>query len=123
MATENKSKINILETDIVMVRLKTDDYLCLTDMVKRFRGDDLIYGWMRNRNTLEFLGIREQMYNLDFKGGEFETLKKQAGLNSFYLTPKKWIGATDVIGIQSSSGRYGGCTYAHKDLAFEFSGW
>jgi len=100
MVTEKKSKINVLGTDIVVVSYKTDDYICLTDMAKRFGGDDLIYSWMRNRNTLEFLGIWEQMHNLDFKGGGLETFKKQAGLNSFHLTPKKWIEAIIVIGIQ-----------------------
>jgi len=83
----------------------------------------LIYSWMRNRNTIEFLGIWEQLHNADFKGGEFDTFKNQAGLNSFHLTPKKWIEATQAIGIQSKSGRYGGGTFAHKDLAFEFGSW
>lgn len=92
-------------------------------MTKKFGGDDLIYSWMRNRNTVEFLGIWEQLHNINFKGGEFETFKKQAGLNSFHLTPRKWIDATQAIGIQSRSGRYGGGTYAHKDIAFEFGSW
>lgn len=78
---------------------------------------------MRNRNTVEFLGIWEQIHNPDFKGGEFETFRKEAGLNSFHLTPRKWIEATRAIGIQSRPGRYGGGTYAHKDLAFEFGSW
>jgi hypothetical protein len=92
-------------------------------MAKKFGDDSLIYSWMRNRNTLEFLGIWEQIHNPDFKGGEFETFKSQAGLNSFHLTPRKWIEATEAIGIQSRAGRYGGGTYAHKDLAFEFGSW
>ena len=92
-------------------------------MAKKFGGEDLIYSWMRNRNTLEFLGIWEQIHNSSFKGGEFETFKKQAGLNSFHLTPKKWIDTTQAIGIQPKAGRYGGGTYAHKDLAFEFGSW
>jgi hypothetical protein len=78
---------------------------------------------MRNRNTLEFLGIWEQLHNPAFKGGEFETFKKQAGLNSFHLTPKKWIDTTNAIGVQSRAGRYGGGTYAHNDIAFEFGSW
>lgn len=78
---------------------------------------------MRNRNTLEFLGIWEQIHNPNFKGVEFDTFKKEAGLNSFRLTPKKWIEATQAIGIQSRAGRYGGGTYAHRDLAFEFGSW
>lgn len=123
MAKEKKATINVQGTAITILSQKEDDYICLTDMVKRFGGDDLIYSWMRNRNTLEFLGIWEQIHNPDFKGGEFETFKKEAGLNSFHLTPKKWIDATQAIGIQSRAGRYGGGTYAHKDLAFEFGSW
>lgn len=123
MAKEKKATINVQGTAITILSQKEDDYICLTDMAKRFGGDDLIYSWMRNRNTLEFLGIWEQMHNPCFKGGEFETFKKEAGLNSFHLTPKKWIEATQAIGIQSRAGRYGGGTYAHKDLAFEFGSW
>jgi len=123
MAKEKKSTINVQGTAITIVSHKEDDYICLTDMAKKFGSDDLIYSWMRNRNTLEFLGIWEQIHNPDFKGGEFETFKKEAGLNSFHLTPKKWIDATQAIGIQSRAGRYGGGTYAHKDLAFEFGSW
>ncbi len=123
MAKEKKATINVQGTAITILSQKEDDYICLTDMAKRFGGDDLIYSWMRNRNTLEFLGIWEQMHNPGFKGGEFETFKKEAGLNSFHLTPKKWIDATQAIGIQSRAGRYGGGTYAHKDLAFEFGSW
>lgn len=78
---------------------------------------------MRNRNTLEFIGIWEQLHNPDFKGLEFETFRNQAGLNSFSLTPRKWIEATGAIGFQSKAGRYGGGTYAHKDIAFEFGSW
>ena len=123
MAKEKKATINVQGTAITILSQKEDDYICLTDMAKRFGGDDLIYSWMRNRNTLEFLGIWEQMHNPGFKGGEFETFKKEAGLNSFHLTPKKWIEATQAIGIQSRAGRYGGGTYSHKDLAFDFGSW
>jgi hypothetical protein len=123
MAKEKEAKINVQGTAITILSHKEDDYICLTDMAKKFGGDDLIYSWMRNRNTLEFLGIWEQIHNPEFKGGEFETFKKEAGLNSFHLTPKKWIEATQAIGIQSRAGRYGGGTYAHKDLAFEFGSW
>lgn len=123
MTKEKQSTINVQGTAISILSHKDDDYICLTDMAKKFGGDDLIYSWMRNRNTLEFLGIWEQIHNPDFKGGEFETFKKEAGLNSFHLTPKKWIEATRAIGIQSRAGRYGGGTYAHRDLAFEFGSW
>lgn len=100
-----------------------NDYISLTDMAKKFGDDILIYQWMRNRNTVEFLGIWEKMHNPDFKGIEFETFKKQAGINSFSLTPKKWVKATNGIGIFSKAGRYGGGTYAHIDIAFEFGSW
>ena len=92
-------------------------------MAKKFGDDVLIYSWMRNRNTLELIGIWEQIHNPDFKGLEFETFRKQAGLNSFSLTPRKWIDATGAIGFQSRAGRYGGGTYAHRDIAFEFGSW
>src|SRR5690606_2844128 len=75
--------------------------------------------WLRNRNTIELLGFWEQMYNSNFKPLEFEGFRKQAGLNSFVLTPKRWIETTNAIGIISKSGRYGG-TFAHADIAFEF---
>jgi hypothetical protein len=123
MTKERRTHIHVLGQDIAILSQKEEDFVCLTDMAKKFGGDDLIYSWMRNRNTLEFLGIWEQMNNPDFKGGEFETFKKEAGLNSFHLTPKKWVETTQAIGIQSRAGRYGGGTYAHKDLAFEFGTW
>ena len=84
--------------------------------------DDLIRNWLRNRNTLEFLGIWEQLNNQDFNPVEFDGIKNQAGLNSFTLTPKQWIEKTSAIGLISKAGRYGG-TYAHKDIAFEFASW
>ena len=91
-------------------------------MVKGEEGSDHIRNWMRNRNTVEFIGLWETLNNPNFKPVEFDTFRKQAGLNSFNLTPKKWIEATNAIGLISKSGRYGG-TYAHKDLAFEFGSW
>jgi hypothetical protein len=123
MAKERKATINVQGTEISVVSQEENDFISLTDMCRKFGGDDLIYNWMRNRNTIEFLGIWEQIHNPGFKGVEFDTFKKQAGLNSFSLTPKKWIEATAAIGIQSKAGRYGGGTYAHRDLAFEFGTW
>jgi len=108
---------------IAVVTQSAADYISLTDMAKKFGDDVLIYSWMRNRNTLEFIGIWEQIHNPDFKGLEFETFRNQAGLNSFSLTPRKWIEATNAIGFQSRAGRYGGGTYAHCDIAFEFGSW
>ncbi|MBX7134979.1 MAG: KilA-N domain-containing protein [Fimbriimonadaceae bacterium] len=92
-------------------------------MAKHFGDDTLIYSWMRNRNTLEYLGIWEVIHNPGFKGNEFETFKSQSGLNSFNLTPRKWIEATRAIGIQSRAGRHGGGTFAHPDIAYEFGAW
>ena len=96
----------------------------MTDIAK-YKSDDptaVIGNWLRNRNTIEYLGIWESLYNPDFKHLEFEVFKKEAGLNAFTLSSQKWINATNAIGIISKSGRYGG-TYAHKDIAFKFAGW
>jgi hypothetical protein len=101
------------------------DYFSLTDIAKfrnKSQSDDIIKNWLRNRNTIELLGLWEQIYNPNFKTVEFDGFKKESGLNSFVLTPKKWIQSTNAIGIISSSGRYGG-TFAHKDIAFEFASW
>ncbi|MGL6160870.1 KilA-N domain-containing protein [Microbulbifer sp.] len=119
------SEINVLERKVRIQSVAQEDYLSLTDIAKyknEQHTDDLIRNWLRNRNTLEFLGIWEQLYNPDFNPVEFDGIKMQAGLNSFTLTPKQWIGATGAIGITSRAGRYGG-TYAHKDIAFEFAAW
>ena len=110
-------------TEIGILQKGHEDYISLTDMVKGFGDDSMIYSWMRNRNTLEFIGIWEEINNPDFKGNEFVTFKSQAGLNSFNLTPKKWVDATNAIGIFSKAGRYGGGTFAHNDIAFEFGSW
>ena len=123
MSKSGKSTIEVQGTAIAIVSSNDHDFISLTDMAKKFGDDSLIYNWMRNRNTLELIGIWEQIHNPDFKGLEFETFRKQAGLNSFSLTPRKWIDATDAIGFQSRAGRYGGGTYAHKDIAFEFGSW
>ena len=123
MTKAKKATIDVQGTAITVLSQDENDFISLTDMAKKFGDDSLIYSWMRNRNTLQFLGIWEQIHNPEFKGGEFETFKSQAGLNSFHLTPRKWIDATSAIGIQSRAGRYGGGTYAHKDLAFEFGSW
>jgi hypothetical protein len=117
-----KSKIEVENKIISIVQQNEQDYICLTDMVREEEGSDHIRNWMRNRNTVEFIGLWEVLNNPNFKHVEFDTFRKQAGLNNFNLTPKKWIEATGAIGIVSKSGRYGG-TYAHKDLAFEFGAW
>lgn len=116
-------RILVGDTEIKILRVGEEDYICLTDMVGNYGGDQVIYSWMRNRNTVEFLGIWETLNNPDFKGIEFDTFRKQAGLNSFFLTPKKWIDATGAIGIFSRAGRYNGGTFAHRDIAFEFGSY
>ena len=123
MSKAKQSTIEVQGADITVLSKEKGDYISLTDMAKKFGDDVLIYSWMRNRNTLELIGIWEQIHNPDFKGLEFETFRKQAGLNSFWLTPRKWIDATGAIGFQSRAGRYGGGTYAHRDIAFEFGSW
>ncbi|HLX54888.1 MAG TPA: KilA-N domain-containing protein [Aquella sp.] len=117
-----KTVINVQDAEIAILSHNNSDFISLTDMTKKFGDDTLIYSWMRNRNTLEFIGIWEQIHNPDFKGNEFVTFRQEAGLNRFNLTPKKWIDATNAVGIVSKAGRYGG-TYAHKDIAFEFGSW
>jgi len=114
-----------IEVDNKLISIESSnnsEYISLTDMVRGDEGSDHIRNWMRNRNTVEFIGLWESLHNPDFKGVEFDRFRKEAGLNSFNLTPKKWITATNAIGIYSKAGRYGG-TYAHKDLAFEFGSW
>ncbi|MCK9373293.1 MAG: KilA-N domain-containing protein [Sulfuricurvum sp.] len=114
--------ITVLEHSVTVNK---EDYISLTDIAKYKDGseaNDIIRNWLRNRNTIEFLGIWEQLYNPDFKPVEFDGFRKEAGLNSFTLSPAKWVEATNAIGIVSKSGRYGG-TYAHKDIAFEFASW
>lgn len=119
------AKFNVQGRDVGFQTIKDEDYLSLTDIARyknAARTDDLIRNWLRNRNTLEFLGIWERLNNPVFNPVEFDGIKKQAGLNSFTLTPKQWIAATSAVGILSKAGRYGG-TYAHKDIAFEFASW
>lgn len=119
------ARITVRGTDITVIRRGDEDYISLTDIAKSRNPDhpdDLIRNWLRNRNTLELLGIWEQLHNASFNPVEFDGIKKQAGLNSFTLTPKQWIEKTAAIGIESRAGRYGG-TYAHIDVAFEFASW
>ena len=118
-------KIEVLDREVTVRSIRQEDYICLTD-IGRYkdseRTDDLIRNWVRNRNTIEFLGLWEQLNNPAFNSVEFDGFRKQAGLNSFTLTPKQWIEKTGAVGIVSKAGRHGG-TYAHKDIAFEFAAW
>ncbi len=118
-----RKTLNVKGTEITLLSKGGADYISLTDMISAFGDDTLIYSWMRNRNTLEFIGLWEQLHNPVFKGNEFVTFKLQAGLNNFNLTPQKWIKATGAIGLISKPGRYGGGTFAHRDIAFEFASW
>jgi len=117
------SKIIVQGTEISVIRINDDDYISLTDMVRNFEnGEFFILNWLRNRNTIEFLGIWERVYNPNFNPVEFDKIKSQAGLNSHRISAKEWCERTNSIGIQARAGRYGG-TYAHKDIAFEFGMW
>jgi hypothetical protein len=118
-------KINVLNREVGVVVENDEDYICITDIARYNNADnmdDLIRNWLRNRNTIEFLGIWEQLNNPGFNPVEFDGFRKQAGLHSFTLTPKQWIERTNARGIIAKPGRYGG-TFAHKDIAFEFASW
>lgn len=121
---KGKTKITVQGTEIQLFTRKGADFISLTDMARKFnpQTDVLIQNWLRTRHTLEFLGLWEQLHNPGFNALEFEGFKNQSGLNTFYLSPKKWIEATKAIGIESKAGRYGG-TFAHKDIAMEFGTW
>ena len=117
------AKITVQNTQITVVNINERDYISLTDMVRNIEnGLALIEKWLRNKNTIEFLGIWEEMYNPDFNSPEFEGIKNAAGLNRFILSVKQWVEKTNSRGIIAKAGRYGG-TYAHKDIAFEFATW
>lgn len=107
------AKITVLTTDVNVITISNEDYICITDMLKAKDGDFFIADWLRNRNTLEYLGIWERLYNPNFNYGEFATIRNQAGLNSFKISVKEYVERTKAIGIQAKAGRYGG-TYAHK---------
>lgn len=115
-------KIDVIGTEIRILTLDQEDYISLTDMLKAKDGDFFISDWLRNRNTVEFLGIWERVHNPAFNYGEFATIKSLAGLNSYKLSVKEWVEKTNAIGLKATAGRYGG-TYAHRDIAFEFGMW
>ncbi|HOX16529.1 MAG TPA: KilA-N domain-containing protein [Smithellaceae bacterium] len=115
-------KLTVMGTDINVVTIKNEDYISLSDMLKAKDGDFFVSDWLRNRNTVEFLGIWERIHNPEFNYGEFAIIKSQAGLNSYKISVKEWVEKTNAIGLKATAGRYGG-TYAHKDIAFEFGMW
>lgn len=116
------TKITVKDTEVNIVKVNGEDYICLTDMMRAKDGDFFITDWLRNRNTLEFIGIWEKVYNPNFNYGEFATIRNQAGLNSFKISVKEFVSRTTAVSLQAKAGRYGG-TYAHKDIAFEFAMW
>ena len=121
--SKNKT-INVKGTEITIIQHHKDDYISMTDMVKSFEdGLVLIEKWLRNKNTIEFIGIWEQINNPDFNSPEFGVIKNEAGLNRFTLSVKKWIAKTGAIGLIAKTGRYGSGTFAHRDIAFEFGSW
>jgi hypothetical protein len=118
---KNKT-ITVKGTVITIIKENNDDFISITDMLKAKDGDFFISDWLRNRNTVEFLGIWESVYNPGFNYGEFAIIKSQAGLNNYKISVKEWVEKTNAIGLRATTGRYGG-TYAHKDIAFEFGMW
>ena len=125
MTKPKRSTIEVQGAAVTVLSGQTTESISLTDIAK-FKNpdhpDDVIRNWLRNRNTVEFLGVWERLNNPSFNPVEFDGIRMQTGLNSFTLTPKQWIEKTAAIGIASQAGRYGG-TYAHKDIAFEFASW
>ena len=116
------SELKVLEQKISYFKIENEDYISITDMLKSKDGDFFVSDWLRNRNTIEFLGIWEEIHSPNFNYGEFAIIKSQAGLNNYKISVKEWVKKTNAIGIISKTGRYGG-TYAHKDIAFEFGMW
>ena len=115
-------KLMVNDTNITILSVNEKDYISLTDMIKAKDGDFFVSDWLRNRNTLEFLGVWEQIHNPDFNCAEFAIIKSQAGLNSFRISVKELVDRANAIGLKATAGRYGG-TYAYKDIAFEFGMW
>jgi len=119
--SKNK-KIEVQGVNITIYSKNQMDFISLTDMLKAKDGDFFISDWLRNRNTVEFLGIWEKVHNPNFNYGEYATITNKAGLNSYKISVKEWVAKTNAIGLVAKAGRYGG-TYAHKDIAFEFGMW
>jgi hypothetical protein len=117
-----KTTIEVQGTPVTVAMYPQGDYISLTDMLKAKDGDFFISDWLRNRNTVEFLGIWESVHNPEFNYGGFATIKSQTGLNSYKLSVKEWVAQTNAVGLRATAGRYGG-TFAHKDIAFEFGMW
>ncbi len=119
---KKKNKLDVQGTAITLLNEENGEYVSLTDMLRAKDGDFFISDWLRNRNTVEFLGVWESVNNPNFNYGEFAIIKSQAGLNSYKLSVKDWVAKTNAVGLRAKSGRYGG-TYAQIDIAFEFGMW
>jgi hypothetical protein len=122
MAISKTKKVNVQGTEITILNENAEEFISLTDMLKAKDGDFFISDWLRNRNTVEFLGVWETVNNPNFNYGEFAIIRNQAGLNSYKISVKDWVNKTNAIGLKATAGRYGG-TYAHIDIAFEFGMW
>jgi ribosomal protein S15P/S13E len=122
MAPVENMRMDINSQLVKVTKIAGEDYICLTDMAKAYGAEKVVESWLRNKNTIEYLGIWESFNNSSFNSHEFVGIKNQAGLNRFNLSAKQWIAATNAKGIVAKAGRYGG-TYAHKDIAFEFGTW
>ena len=123
--SKKNSKIEVKGVVVGFTKTQQEDYISITDIAKYKNPDaprDIIKNWLRNKNTIELLGLWEKLNNPDFKQVEFDLFRNEAGFNHFVLSPQKWIESTNAIGLQSKSGRYGG-TYAHIDIALEFASW
>ena len=116
------AKITVKDTEINITKINDEDYICITDMLKAKDGDFFVTDWLRNRNTLEYIGTWESVYNPEFDFNEFSQITNKSGLNSFKISVKEFVERTRAISITAKAGRYGG-TYAHKDIAFEFAMW
>jgi len=124
--SEPSKQIIVKDIAVNFVSKNNNDYISLTDIAKykdRERSDQVVQNWLRTRSVIEYIGLWEQLNNSNFKPIEFEGFKNESGSNAFVLTPQKWIKSTNAIGLISKSGRYGGGTYAHRDIAFEFASW
>ena len=121
-----ETEINVINNKVRIIRIGNIDYISLTDLARykdKERTDYIIQNWMRTTNTILFLGTWEYLNNKNFNSIEFDGFKNDSGTNSFVLTPKKWINATNAIGIVSKQGRYNSGTFCHPDIAFEFASW
>jgi hypothetical protein len=116
------AKLKIKNTEVTVIQVANEDFICITDMIKAKDGHFFVTDWLRNRNTLEYIGIWETIHNPNFNYGEFAAIKSKSGLNNFKMSVKELTEKTNIICLQAKAGRYGG-TYAHKDIAFEFAMW